>query len=171
MVSQSGTLAATLFNFIFPDDCRICESPLTNVSRIPVCTTCLNLPRPLEMDVFCRVCRTPFIDFHALDQNDLCKVCRTSLQNFDAAYSYGSYEGALQKLIQLFKYAKVESLAGPLALLMVQSIPFGENFDSVMAMPMHWRKKWERGFNQAELHKAFQESAPGSLHQGPGRIK
>ena len=24
-------------------------------------------------------------------------------------------------------------------------------FDFVMAMPMHWRKQWQRGFNQAEL--------------------
>ena len=26
-----------------------------------------------------------------------------------------------------------------------------ERFDVVIAMPMHWRKRWERGFNQAEL--------------------
>lgn len=103
------------------------------------------------MESFCRVCRTPFIDSHALDENDLCKVCRESLQNFDAAYSYGSYEGPLQKLIQLFKYGKVESLSDPLSRLILQSLPFGDNFDVVLAMPMHWRKQWERGFNQAEL--------------------
>ena len=83
--------------------------------------------------------------------NDLCIICRGSRANFDAAYSYGSYNGPLQKLIQLFKYAKVESLAGPLSRLLLQSLPFGENFDVIMPMPMHWRKQWERGFNQAEL--------------------
>jgi ComF family protein len=91
------------------------------------------------------------VDSYPLDEQDLCTVCRESQANFDTAYSYGSYAGPLQKLIQLFKYGKVESLAGPLSRFLVQAVPFGQNFDVVMAMPMHWRKRWERGFNQAEL--------------------
>jgi ComF family protein len=73
------------------------------------------------------------------------------LANFDSAYSFGSYEGPLQQLIHLFKYAKVESLAGPLGRLLMQALPLDSNFDLIMAMPLHWRKRWERGFNQAEL--------------------
>jgi ComF family protein len=140
-----------LFNLVLPDECRLCEKPLQNISRIPVCTSCLRLPQPLQADFFCRVCRTPFVDAYPLDEHDLCTICRESLVNFDTAHSYGSYEGPLQKLIQIFKYGKIESLAGPLARLLIQSLPFGENFDVVLAMPMHWRKQWERGFNQAEL--------------------
>lgn len=71
--------------------------------------------------------------------------------NFDTAYSFGSYEGALQKLIHLFKYARVETLAGPLSRLLIRGLPLEQRFDAVVAMPMHWRKTWERGFNQAEL--------------------
>jgi competence protein ComFC len=144
-------LASSLFNFVFPDDCRLCEKPLINVTRVPVCAACLALPQPLQADFFCAVCRTPFADSYPLDENGLCTVCRESLANFDSAHAYGCYEGPLQKLIQLFKYGKVESLAGPLSRLLLQSLPFGENFDVILAMPMHWRKRWERGFNQAEL--------------------
>ncbi len=124
---------------------------MTNVSRIPVCPACLSLPKPLEAEFFCKACRTPFVDDYPLDENDLCTVCRESLVNFDTAYSFGSYEGPLRKLIHLFKYAKVESLAGPLGRFLIQALPLDQNFDLVMAMPMHWRKQWERGFNQAEL--------------------
>ena len=60
-------------------------------------------------------------------------------------------KGPLQQLIHLFKYAKVESLANPLSRFLLQALPLEANFDLVMAMPMHWRKRWERGFNQAEL--------------------
>jgi ComF family protein len=151
VVSCSELFSFALFNLVFPDDCRLCEKPLTNISRIPVCASCLSLPQPLQMDYFCRVCRTPFVDSYPLDEQDLCTVCRENRASFDSAYSYGSYEGALQKLIQLFKYAKVESLAGPLSRLLLLSLPFEENFDVVVAMPMHWRKRWQRGFNQAEL--------------------
>ncbi len=112
---------------------------------------CLALPKPLQAEFFCRACRTPFADDYPLDEHDLCTVCREGLANFDAAYSFGSYEGSLQQLIHLFKYAKVESLANTLSHFMVQALPLEANFDLVIAMPMHWRKRWERGFNQAEL--------------------
>jgi ComF family protein len=136
---------------VFPDDCRLCEQPLTNVSRVPVCPACLTLPQPLQAEFFCRACRTPFVDDYPLDEHDLCTVCREGLANFDAAYSFGSYEGSLQQLIHLFKYAKVESLGDTLSRFLLKALPLEANFDVVMAMPMHWRKRWERGFNQAEL--------------------
>jgi ComF family protein len=91
------------------------------------------------------------VDAYPLDEHDLCTVCRESLVNFDAAYSFGSFEGSLQKLIHLFKYAKVETLAGPLSRFLLKALPLDQNFDLVIAMPMHWRKRWDRGFNQAEL--------------------
>jgi ComF family protein len=71
--------------------------------------------------------------------------------NFDAAYSFGSFDDSLQKLVHLFKYGKVESLAQPLSKLMLRALPREVRFDRIIAMPMHWRKRWERGFNQAEL--------------------
>jgi ComF family protein len=91
------------------------------------------------------------VDAYPLDEHDLCSVCRESLVNFDAAYSFGSYEGPLRKLIHIYKYAKVESLAQPLSRFLLQALPLDQSFDTVLAMPMHWRKRWERGFNQAEL--------------------
>lgn len=91
------------------------------------------------------------MDAYPLDEYDLCTICRESLANFDSAYSFGSYEGPLRKLIHLYKYAKIESLAQPLSRFLIRAIPLEQRFDAVMAMPMHWRKQWERGFNQAEL--------------------
>jgi ComF family protein len=151
LLLAGGRFSGTLFNLAFPDNCRLCEQPLTNISRIPVCPACLSFPKPIEAEFFCKACRTPFVDDYPLDEHDLCTVCRESLVNFDAAYSFGSYEGPLRKLIHLFKYAKVESLARPLSRFVIQALPLDQNFDLIVAMPMHWRKQWERGFNQAEL--------------------
>lgn len=91
------------------------------------------------------------MDAYPLDEHDLCTVCRERQVNFDAVYSFGSYEGPLRKLIHLFKYGKVETLAGPLSRLLIRAMPIEQRFDVLIAMPMHWRKRWERGFNQAEL--------------------
>ena len=66
-------------------------------------------------------------------------------------YAFGEYDGALRQLIHLFKYSEVESLALPLSRLLTQALPLERGFDLVIPMPMHWRKRWQRGFNQAEL--------------------
>ncbi|MFL6449850.1 MAG: ComF family protein [Bryobacteraceae bacterium] len=129
----------------------MCDQPLRTVSRIPVCPSCLALPEPLEAEFFCLGCRTPFSSAFALGDDGFCSICRDGLVGFDAAYSFGSYEGALRKLIHLFKYGKVESLAGPLSRFLLTAVPLDVEVDAVIAMPMHWRKQWERGFNQAEL--------------------
>ena len=97
------------------------------------------------------MCRTPFLDSLALDSNELCEVCRKGEPNFDAIYSFGSYEGTLRSLIHLYKYSKVDALSGPLGDMIVRALPLEVRLDVVLPMPMHWRKQWNRGFNQAEL--------------------
>jgi ComF family protein len=102
-------------------------------------------------DFACRVCQTPFLDAYPLDEHDLCTVCRGSEVSFDAAYSFGSYEGVLRDLIRLFKYSRIESLSKPLGRFLLSAVPRGRSFDIVAPMPMHWFRRWQRGFNQAEL--------------------
>lgn len=67
------------------------------------------------------------------------------------AYSFGSYEGPLRDLIRLFKYSKIETLSKPLSRFLLEALPRDQSFDLVTAMPMHWFRRWQRGFNQAEL--------------------
>jgi ComF family protein len=138
-------------SLLFPDDCRLCAQPLQNLSRIPVCSACLASPRPLAAEHSCQLCQTPFVDAFPLDEQGLCARCRGNEAGFDAAFSYGSYEGSLRELVRLFKYSQIETLAKPLGRLMVRAIPPHQRFDAVIPMPMHWYRRWKRGFNQAEL--------------------
>jgi ComF family protein len=78
-------------------------------------------------------------------------MCRLGLSGFDAAYSYGSYEGALRKLIHLLKYEGMRPLARPFGDLLARALPREQRFDLIVPMPLHWRRRWQRGFNQAEL--------------------
>jgi ComF family protein len=71
--------------------------------------------------------------------------------SFYTSYSFGSYEGPLRDLIRLFKYSRIESLAKPLGEMLVRAVPRDRTFDLVVPMPMHWFRRWQRGFNQAEL--------------------
>jgi ComF family protein len=73
------------------------------------------------------------------------------LRGFDAAYSFAAYEGVLRKLIHLYKYAKIRTLAKPLGDLLVRALPLDERFDAVVPVPLHWLRRWKRGFNQSDL--------------------
>jgi ComF family protein len=140
-----------LFSLIFPDDCRICGQPLRQVSRIPVCRACLAKPEPLVAEYFCVQCRAPFRNAFPLDEQGLCGLCRRGVRGFDAAYSFGFYEDELRELIHMFKYGRVQTLAKPLGRFLALALPREESFDAIVPMPLHWRKRWQRGFNQADL--------------------
>jgi ComF family protein len=124
---------------------------LREVSRIPVCAQCLADPQPLVAEYFCAACRTPFVNAFPLDEHGHCALCRLGLTGFDAVYTYGSYEGSLRKLIHLFKFEKIHTLARPLGDFLARVLPREERFDAIVPMPLHWRRRWERGFNQSEL--------------------
>ena len=129
----------------------MCGQPLWEVSRIPVCPACLREPAPLASDFFCACCRTPFLNRYPLDEEGRCALCRIGLRGFDAAYSFGFYDGTLRELIHLYKFGKVRTLAHPLGGLLLGALPRDERFDWVTPVPLHWRKLWQRGFNQADL--------------------
>jgi len=94
-------------------------------------------------------CRTPFQNPFPLDEEGVCRLCRSGARGFDTAYCFGAYEGTLRELIHLFKYGRMKPLAKPLAAHM--ALPLDRQFDVVVPMPLHWRRQWQRGFNQSEL--------------------
>ena len=106
---------------------------------------------PLAAEYFCVACRTPFQNHFPLDAEDRCRLCRSGMRVFDAAYCFGAYEGTLRQLIHLFKYSRMKPLAKPLAECLAAALPRDQRFDVVVPMPLHWRRRWQRGFNQAEL--------------------
>ncbi|HXG32994.1 MAG TPA: ComF family protein [Bryobacteraceae bacterium] len=136
---------------MFPEECRVCGHPLRAVTRIPVCAACLATPAPLVAEFFCRDCGTPFLNRFPLDEQGRCALCRNGLRGFDAAYTFGAYEGALRELIHLFKYAGVRTLARPLGEYLAMALPRDRRFDALVPMPLHWFRRWRRGFNQSEL--------------------
>lgn len=118
---------------------------------MPVCRVCLAKPTALSAEYFCVQCRSPFLSAAPLDEQGRCALCRRGARGFDAAYSFGFYEAEFRELIHLFKYGRVQTLAAPLGRLLALALPRDEAFDVIVPMPLHWRKRWQRGFNQSEL--------------------
>jgi predicted amidophosphoribosyltransferase len=99
----------------------------------------------------CRQCRTAFANRFPLDGEGVCRLCRSGGNRFDAAYTYGAYEGALRGLVHLLKYRGVQSLARPLARHLAEALPREQSFDCMAAVPMHWLRRLARGFDHSAL--------------------
>jgi ComF family protein len=145
----------SLFFTLFPADCRICGSPLIEVSRLPVCQGCLKAVRPLE-GRFCSVCGEGLVSPLFEGRSDaVCGLCQREHPPFEKAVAYGSYEGELRGLIHILKYQQVRPTVHVLGAKLAEVIgrlepliPAGRI--AVVPVPLHRRKKAQRGFNQAE---------------------
>lgn len=105
----------------------------------------------MRADFFCAACKTPFLNRFPLNDNGLCALCAGGHTGFDEVFTFGSYEGALRQLIHTFKYEGVQPLKGPLGEFLARAVPLDRRFDVIVPMPLHWRKRWQRRFNQSEL--------------------
>jgi ComF family protein len=151
-------MGESLFSVLFPSNCHICNSPLTNISRLPVCLECLDQILPLRGKL-CPICGERVLTPHAIavDGVDLrCGLCRRAEPPFARAAAYGSYEAGLRALIHLLKYRGVRPAANVLGSMLAEAIAaiepgIEQATVPVIPVPLYKGKRHQRGFNQAEL--------------------
>jgi ComF family protein len=151
--SGATFVARGVFTALLPSDCRLCGTPLTNISRLPVCHSCLLDMAPLAGST-CEVCGERVSTGLLLSENRICSACQESRPHFARAAAYGAYDGSLRELIHLLKYERVEPAATVLGRMLAEAIQkLSTDADSVLVVPvpLHRSKRRERGFNQAEL--------------------
>lgn len=152
-VSGATLVANGVFTVIFPSDCRLCGSPLTNISRLPVCSDCISRIRPIS-GTTCEVCGEHVGVARNEGQLQLCSPCQQDRPHFAKATAFGAYDRELRELIHLFKYERIEPAARILGSMLAEAIhKLDPPADSVLVVPvpLHCSKKRDRGFNQAEL--------------------
>jgi ComF family protein len=150
--SGAALIARGVFTAFFPSDCRLCSTPLTNISRLPVCSTCLLAMTPLQ-GATCEICGERLSDVSA-SQNQTCPACQEMPPHFVKAAAYAAYDGELRELIHLLKYEQVEPAAGVLGRMLAEAFHKLDLIaDSILVVPvpLYRSKRRERGFNQAEL--------------------
>ncbi|MBK7926612.1 MAG: ComF family protein [Bryobacterales bacterium] len=99
-------------------------------------------------------------------------MCSTGASRFDGAYYFGFHEGELRLLIQLFKYRGMASLAGPLARLLLRALPESGSYDAIVPVPLHWRRRFARGYNQSALLSGeLAKSMSIPMREALGRVR
>src|SRR6266849_2258667 len=148
------SLAGAVASVLFPSGCRLCEGLLTRADRLPLCETCLNSFRELPEEI-CDRCGQPWAEGGDVDGDEsVCRECRERGFAFDAARSFGVYEGALARAIVLMKYERIEPLGTWFAKRLMEAsgrIPSQYSADLIVPVPLHRTRQKERGFNQVDL--------------------
>ncbi|MBZ5510424.1 MAG: ComF family protein [Acidobacteriia bacterium] len=166
---------------LFPSHCRLCQAPLTRLSRLPVCQACLADIRPIE-GPRCAACGERLMSRHLHQETregvlrqaqdappSLCLMCMQNEPAFTRAVAYGSNEGGLRDLVHLLKYERVRPAANLLGRMLAEVVAelaeaFGPQPPVVMAVPLHTSKMRQRGFNQSELiARAMLKLTPAAL--------
>ena len=142
-----------ILNFIisifFPRTCSLCGKTMPFSSQQNICNECLGKIPNLE-GLICHKCSLPLPDGGAT-----CSDCKNNKNiYFEVLKSPYLYSTQMQKLIKKLKYSRKTFLAKDLSLKLAEFIVkenIDKNIDVVVPVPMHWFKKWKRGYNQAEL--------------------
>jgi ComF family protein len=127
---------------------RVTDTPLAG----PVCTACWSSLRIVAPPI-CERCGYPLARGRDATAARVasCGACR-SLHALDMLRAPGVYEGALRDIVHAFKYTARRSLARPLAALIARRCASAlDGADALVPVPLHWSRRWSRGFNQADL--------------------
>jgi ComF family protein len=105
---------------------------------------------PINHDA-CDRCAVPLPPRSDAQTTRYCGQCLTSPPPFDrvvAPWLYGEY---FAHLIHRWKFHHEVRLTALLASLWMQRTAIYSQVDLLVPVPLHWRKRWQRGFNQSEL--------------------
>ena len=148
-------LADSLLNLLYPDSCFVCEAPWCVIKTAAICAGVLGKgAQPCaSIAPCCAVCGLPFEGFDPGDAH-LCSDCTSNPPPFSGARSFGYYEGELSLTVQEFKFhgrRNLAALLGPLLAGALASAWGRDQIDLLCPVPLHPKRKRERGFNQSEL--------------------
>jgi len=139
--------SAGLLGGIFPNYCALCG--LHSNRKVPLCLECeRELPVNNPACVGCAIPLPPGADCNTTRR---CARCLASPPPFDrviAPWLYGEY---FAHLIHRWKYHREVRMTTLLASLWQQRTEIPSHIDLLVPVPLHWHRRWQRGFNQSEL--------------------
>ncbi|MBI2639800.1 MAG: ComF family protein [Candidatus Sungbacteria bacterium] len=128
-------------DLVFPKTCLLCLQ-----EKEFLCATCAKTLTFREPSCF--VCRKRDLE------GKTCPSCRekTLIRRFYRPFSYK--DETVRKLIHVYKYERAKEIARPLGGFIISAMQKAgfprKKTITIIPIPLHWRKKRERGFNQTE---------------------
>ena len=150
-LKSARSLADALLAVLLAPSCAACDQPLEEPTRSAVCAECWSAIRPLNPPL-CETCGDALPSWRAISAfEQQCARCRRLPRVITAGRAIAAYDGRLRDILHALKYDGRRSLAAPLARLMTAAgsrVLAGADF--VVPVPLHFVRRHQRGFNQAE---------------------
>jgi ComF family protein len=142
-----NNIGKRLLDGFFPHHCALCG--LRSHREVPLCLAC-----ELEMPVnhsCCARCAIPLPSATGTVTGRLCGGCLEAPPVFDRVIAPWLYDEYFAHLIHRWKYHREQYMTPLLASLWQQHAELSAPIDVLVPVPLHWRRRWQRGFNQSEL--------------------
>lgn len=135
--------------FAYPEWCAICDGERATPAQGFVCDRCRATVRLVELPL-CESCGRPYQG--QISGPFVCTHCLETQPSYTFARSAAVAKGAVLEAIHRYKYNRELYLEPFLAGLLVNAAVGSltrKNWDALVPVPLHWRKEWQREFNQA----------------------
>ncbi len=151
MLSVLKDVFLTGVDIIYPAFCPVCRVRL-NYSDHILCDQCWHALRELAATPSCPHCGKTAPNFEIY--NGRCHQCHSTKSKLDYIVRVGSYDSPLKELLWHLKYSGQSCLDQFLGEL-VADIAIGRaeirSADYLVPIPLHWLRRFRRGYNQSEL--------------------
>lgn len=143
--------AAGLVDLLLPGVCPGCETREDEEGGL--CETCAHKLLSLVALRYCPRCGAtmgPNIPV----REEGCGACGTLLPRFARVVRLGPYADPLRHVIRSMKYRRRDAMQGRLARMLAEAVAAQcpqEEFDVVLSVPMHWRRRLQRGCDHARV--------------------
>lgn len=144
------TAAHGLGHLLWPGVCVNCDSEIAETASA-LCSDCWNELVSVCTPDYCRRCGRDVSPYGVYAHT--CPNCHSEEIHFDAIARAGIYDDALRNIILAFKHGKTELdlvLAG-LINSALQTSSFCGDIDLFVPVPLHWRRRLSRGYNQSHI--------------------
>lgn len=153
IIKKSGLFCKTLLAFIARSSCCLCGGAVDRGENF-FCGDCRSSIRMSLTPVCCDRCGRKVSPYSVTDAGLGCRRCLDEEFEFDCITAVGIYDGRLRDMILKLKLSDRTELAEPLGELFATAFgrsDFAGGTDYIAAVPMHWKKRWKRGYNSPGL--------------------
>lgn len=138
---------APLVDLVYPPRCPICGDAIGEHGAL--CLPCWN-ELVIPGEPCCATCQRPFGNAETAE-GSICAACLAEPPKHSGIAAATLYNETSRKLVLAFKHGNKIALSRMLAKMILARLPVLESEWLVVPVPLHFRRQWQRGFNQSAL--------------------
>jgi competence protein ComFC len=139
-----------LNHILWPTICLNCRKGLAG-QQTGLCSDCWDELLECSGGYYCRRCGSESGGY--AEVGGVCPVCQGQEIIFDQIARAGIYQDVLRDIILALKNGRTEldKFLGEIVDAALKGSPFADEIDLFVPVPLHWMRKFSRGYNQSHL--------------------